>query len=254
MNFKMDFSQTRESSLQSEKKDLCIIGINGTAKRITQFVERYNLFNIIGYAVDKNYIIDNEFHGKPVWAIEELDNYIDRNKCQLYVALFWNHLNGDRRRLYERLKQEGWQFSSIISPLASIRGSVGENCWIMDYVVVQEGAAIGNNVIVSDFCLVGNGTIIDDHCFLAARSTVMGSAYVGKQTFIGVGSTVFDVVHIGNKCLVGACTIQKYDMPDCSTSKVLTDNVIIKKYTDEEIESKWVAKHPNRINKNRGNI
>ena len=27
-----------------------------------------------------------------------------------------------------------------------------------------------------------------------------------------------------------------------------------KKYTEEEIESKWVARHPNRINKNRGNI
>ena len=100
----MDFSRTQESSLQSGKRDLCIIGINGTADRVSQFIERYNLFNIIGYAVDKKYITNNEFHGKPVWAIEELDHYIDRNNSLLYVALFWNHLNGDRRRLYERLK------------------------------------------------------------------------------------------------------------------------------------------------------
>ena len=86
------------------------------------------------------------------------------------------------------------------------------------------------------------------HCY-----TVMGSAYVGKQTFIGIGATVFDVVHIGNKCLVGACTIQKYDMPDCSSSKVLVENIEIKHFSEEEIESKWVANHPNRVNKNRNN-
>lgn len=238
---------------QIGKRDLCIIGINETADRITQFVERYDLFNIVGYAVDREYIKSEKFLGKPVWAIENLENHIDKKRCQLYVALFWNHLNGDRCRLYERLKRGGWQFAKIISPLASVRGSIGENCWIMDYAVIQEESVIGNNVIVSDLCFVGDYTKIDDHCFLGARSTIMGSAYVGKQTFIGINATVFDVVHIGNKCLVGACTIQKYDMPDCSTSKVLTENVVIKKYSEEVIESKWVANHPNRINKNRNN-
>ena len=246
-------SLTRKNSKQFKKRDLCVIGINETADRITQFVERYNLFNIIGYAVDKKYITEDEFHGKPVLAIEDLNDAIDKNTCQLYVALFWNHLNGDRRRLYERLKQENWQFAQIISPLASVRGCIGDNCWVMDYVVIQEGAVVGNNVIIADFCFVGNGAKVDDHCFLGARATIMGSVSVGKQTFIGINATVFDVVHIGNKCLVGASTIQKNDMPDFSVSKILTDNVVIKNYSEEEMESKWVAKHPNRINKNRNN-
>lgn len=237
-----------------ELQKLCIIGANETAKRIAFFCERYNLYEVAGFAVDKSYINTDSYLNKPIWPIEDLEQYIDKNTCKIFVALFWNHLNGDRRRLYERMKKAGWNFANIVSPLASIRGEIGENCWIMDYAVIQEASLIGNNVIIADFALVGNGAKISDHCFLGARSTVMGSAYVGKQTFIGVGSTIFDVVHIGNKCLVGACTIQKYDMPDCSTSKVLTDNVIIKKYTEQEIESKWVAKHPNRINKNRGNI
>lgn len=247
----MDYSPLRNHSMQSAKRDLCVIGINETAERITQFVERYDLFNIVGYAVDRKYITEKEFHGKPIWAIEELDNYIDREKCLLYIALFWNHLNGDRRRLYERLKQDGWQFAQIISPLASVRGIIGENCWLMDYVVIQEGAVCGNNIIIADFAFIGNCAKVDDHCFLGARATIMGSVSVGKQTFIGVNATVFDFVHIGNKCLVGASTIQKYDMPDFSISKILTDNIVIKNYSEEEIESKWVAKHQNRINKNR---
>lgn len=230
---------------------MCIIGTNETAERVTQFIERYNLFNIIGYAVDRDFLTQSQFHDKPVWSIEELDTQVDKKQCQLFVALFWNHLNGDRRRLYERLKKEGWNFAKIISPLAAVRGCVGDNCWIMDYAVMQEDSVIGDNVIVSDFCFVGDYTKIDDHVFLGARSTVMGSAYVGKQTFIGIGATVFDVVHVGNKCLIGACTVQKYDMPDCCTSKVVVDNIEIKHFSEEEIESKWVAQHPNRVNKNR---
>ncbi len=233
------------------KRDLCIIGTSETADRVTQFCERYDLFNIVGYAVDGAFKKQDSFAKKPVWAIEDLDNYIDKSRCLLYVALFWNHLNGDRRRLYERLKLDGWQFANIVSPLASVRGSLGENCWVMDYAVLQEGSAAGNNVIVADFVLVGNNAVIDNHCFLAARSIVMGSAHVGEQSFIGVGATIFDVVHIGRKCLVGACTVQKYDLPDCSTSKLEVENNVIKHFSEEEIESKWVALHPNRINKNR---
>ena len=238
---------------QTGKRDLCIIGTNETAERITQFVERYNLFNIIGYAVDKKYITEDEFKGKPVWAIEELEKYIDKRNDLLFVALFWNHLNGDRRRLYERLRNAGWHFANIISPLASIRGSIGENCWIMDYVVTQENSTIGDNVFLADFAFVGDYTTIENHSFINVHSTIMGSSIIGEQTYVGVGATVFDVVHIGKKCLVGACTIQKYDMPACSTSKVLSNNIVTKNYSEEEIESKWVANHPNRINKNRNN-
>lgn len=230
---------------------LCIIGANETAERVMLFCERYNLYDIIAFAVDREYIRDCEFLGKPIFPIDELDRHIDKEECFVFVALFWNHLNGDRRRLYERMKSGGWHFASIISPLASVRGVVGENCWIMDYVVVQEGSIVMDDVFIVDFCLVGNSAKIESHVFLGARSTIMGSAHIGEQTFVGTGATIFDVVKIGKKCLVGACSIQKYDIPDCSVCKVTMKNSEIKQYSEEEIEMKWVACNPNRINKNR---
>lgn len=236
---------------QNDKVDLCIIGLNETAERITQFVERYDLFNIVGYAVDRSYLTQNQFHGKPVWAIEELVDMIDKNHCLLFVALFWNHLNGDRRRLYERLKHDGWKFANVISPLAAVRGSVGDNCWIMDYAVTQENSIIGDNVIVADYAFVGNTAQIGNHCFLGPRCTVMGSARIGEQSFIGICATIFDVVKVGKKCLIGACSIQKYDIPDFTVCKMALLKSEMKHYTEDEIENKWIAKHPNRINKNR---
>lgn len=233
------------------KEQLCIIGANETAERVLMFCERYHLYDVVGFAVDKSYIKDDKFHNRPVWPIEELDQYIDKNTCKVFVALFWNHLNGDRRRLYERMKLSKWSFANIISPLASVRGSIGENCWIMDYVVIQEGARVGNNVIIADFVLVGNCSKIYDHCFLGARCSVMGSAIIGEQTFIGVCATIFDFVRVGRKCLVGACSIQKYDLPNFSVCKVDGINSTVKQYSEDEIENKWIAKHPNRLNKNR---
>ena len=41
------------------KRDLCIIGTSETADRVTQFCERYDWFNIVGYAVDNNLVDDN---------------------------------------------------------------------------------------------------------------------------------------------------------------------------------------------------
>lgn len=187
---------------------LCIIGANETAERVISFCERYNLYDIAGVAVDKEYIQQHEFNGKPVYSIDT-------------------------------------------SPLASIRGKIGDNCWLMDYSVTQDGSTIGNNVFVADFAFVGNGTKVDNHCFLGPRCTILGSAYIGEQSFVGGGATIFDVVKVGEKCLVGACVILKYDLPKYSVCKVATECNAIKHYSEEEIEAKWIAKHPNRINKDR---
>ena len=66
---------------QTNLADLCIIGTNETAERVTQFVERYHLFNIVGYAVDRTYLTKSQFYDKPVWPIEELDRKGHEKLC-----------------------------------------------------------------------------------------------------------------------------------------------------------------------------
>lgn len=41
--------------------NLVIIGISDTADRIIRYVNRYRLFNVIGCAVDKMYLTENEY-------------------------------------------------------------------------------------------------------------------------------------------------------------------------------------------------
>lgn len=226
-------------------RNLVIIGTSETAERVYEFVVRYNLFNVLGFSVDAQYMDASTFCGKPVWRLDRLDEYIDRDRDLLFVAIFWNRLNADRRELYERLKVKGYNFANIVSPLASVRGNIlGGNCWVMDYVVIQENANIHDNVVIADFALVGHKSTIESHAFLAARSTVFGSCHIGAQTFIGVNASVFDDTVIGEKCLIGACIMVKRNVEACTVVKSSSEQFLVKKqYAENIIETKWLANH-----------
>lgn len=229
--------------METNIKNLIIIGISETAQRIYTFVERYKLYNVIGFAADKQYIKESSYCGKPVYAIEDLPNHMDVKNDYIFVATLWNHLNADRRHLYERMKEyELYNFASIISPLASIRGRIGENCWVCDYVVTQEDSQIGDNVFIMDCAIIGHKTSVHNHTFVTIKATICGACDIGEQTYIGANSLIFDGTKIGEKCLIGAGTCVKRNVPPYTRIKILTEtSQEIKTYSDKEIEEKWCS-------------
>lgn len=222
-------------------KNLLIIGTSTTAIHVYNFVKEYKLYNILGFAVDRDYLKDNLFLGLPVYAIDELEQKIDKESDLLFVAMLWNKLNLDRKNTFEQLKNKGFSFANLISPTAKVRGKlIGENCWIHDYVIVQNDAIIGTNVVMMAFTLIGAHCEISSHCFFGAKSTVGGGCTIGEQTFVGINTTIFDDRVVGRKCIVGACTALKRDLPDYSSCKTDIDSMVIKTYDDNIIENKLI--------------
>lgn len=218
---------------------IIIIGANTTALHVYEFIKYHNLYQVVGFAVDEEYKSDDTFHGFPLYSISELHNVIDASKDYVFVAMLWNHLNADRKQLYNRIKEMGFHCANLISPTAAIRGKiVGDNCWFHDYTVVQNDAVIESDVMAMAYSLVGAHAHVYEHCFLGAKCTVAGGCTVGKQTFVGINSTIFDDTQIGNKCIIGACTAVKRNMPDNSKWVTASDNIVIKQYTEDEIENK----------------
>ena len=196
---------------------LIIIGTGVNAKHLYYFIKDYSLSDVIGFAVNKEFLSETQFLGLPVYDIEELDSIFDKDKVKLFVSLLWNRLNGDRKKLYLSLKEKGFKFANVISPKASIRGEInGDNCWIHDFVTIQNRAQIGNNVSIMAYSLIGANSIIGNHCFCGAKSTVAGGCIIGDQTFIGINCTIFDDTRVGKKCILGACTAVKRNVPDFS--------------------------------------
>ena len=224
---------------------LIIVGISTNARHVYEFVKAYDLYEIVGFAVNEQFLVKDTFKDLPVYPLERLDQYVDKSEVRLFVALLWNHLNRDRRKLYEELKSAGWFFANLISPTARIRGKIdGDNVWVHDFAVIQSDTTIESNVAIMSGTLIGANCHICSHCFFGAKSTVGGGTTIGNQSFVGMNCTVFDGTKIGEKCICGACSVVKRNLPDFSVCKT-TSECVVKQYTKTEIEEKLV------VNKNK---
>ena len=220
-------------------RNLIIVGTNTTARHVCSFVNYHKLFNIIGFAVNKEYKNCESFCDLPVYELESLKDRNDLGDFEVFIALLWNHLNRDREQLYNYCKSQGLKLANLISPIAVVRSPInGDNCWIHDYVVIQNNSVIESDVAIMSGTLIGADTTIGAHCFFGAQSVLGGGSTVGDRSFVGIKATVFDDTKIGKKCIIGACAAVKRNMPDFSKWATVSDNIVIKQYSEEEIEEK----------------
>jgi len=221
---------------------LIIVGLSTTARHVLSFVRMYRLYEVVGFAVNEEYRKESSFLGLPVYSLEHLEEeYGEEKDFCVFVAMLWNHLNRDRRNLYEYCKSRGFRMANLISPTAVVRGTIaGDNVWIHDYVIIQNDAYLESNIAVMAFALIGANTHVASHCFFGARSLLGGGSTVGEQSFIGINATVFDDTRIGSRCIVGACTPVKRHLPDCSRYSTRSDDITIKTYAEEVVEDKLV--------------
>ena len=222
-------------------KKLIIVGLSVNARHIYSFVQYHKLFEVVGFAVTREFKDRDTFYGLPVYSLEDIEKYVDVNEVEFFVALLWNKLNADRKQLYNLIKKKNYRLANVISPTAAIRGELlGDNCWIHDFVVIQNNTTIGSNVAIMTQSIIGADTTIGDHCFFGARSMVGGGSRIGDQCFVGMACTVFDGTTVGKKCILGACTAIKRNVPDFSLCKTTIDYQI-KQYSEDEIENKLLA-------------
>ena len=219
-------------------ENLIIIGLSKTARHVFSFVTYHKLFNVIGFAVNEKYRDSDTFNDLPVYSLESLKKE-ELGDYYVFIAMLWNRLNGDRQRLYNYCKAQGFRMANLISPLAVLRSPLrGDNCWIHDFVVIQNNSEIQADVAIMSGSLIGADTRVETHCFFGAQSVLGGGSTVGERSFIGIKATVFDDTIIGKKCIIGACAAVKRNMPDFSKWATSSDNIVIKQYTESEIEEK----------------
>jgi len=220
--------------------NLIIIGTSTNARHAYEFVKMYNLYNVVGFAVNASYFKESTFCGLPVYSIEELKFKKNLPEFKVFIGLAWNKLNRDRRNLFELCDSMGFSFANLISPHAIISEStsIGRNCWIHDFAVISMGTQVGDNVVVRQYAMISNDCKVGSHCFFGVKSFIAGGCIVGCQSFFGIRATVFDDTIIGSKCIVGGCAVVKRNLPDFSKIISCTENMVVKQYSEDEVESK----------------
>lgn len=198
------------------KEKLIIVGIGLQASEVIDFVTRYDLYEIVGFAVDKAYLIDS-YQGLPVYPLDELENFVDKNAIKLFIAINWyNKSNSVKRQKFENLKYRGFHFANLISPNSKVYPQIGEGNWIHDFAHVEWGCMLGDNNTILTHALTAHCTQLGSHNTLVGRATIAGNTIVGDQNFFGIGSVVYDHLVIGNNCIIGGGAVVKQDLSDFS--------------------------------------
>ncbi len=147
--------------------------------------------------------------GPPVVAFEEVAAKYPPGEFKMFVAVGYQNLNKFRAQKYEEAKARGYELISYVSSRAANVGGVeiGDNCFILEFAVIQPCAQVGSNVFLWSGNHVGHHARVGDHCYIAGNVVISGSTVVEPYCFLGVSATIGHEVTVGEGSFIGAGTL-----------------------------------------------
>lgn len=196
-------------------KKLVIIGAGETGQIACEYFTVDSEYDVVGFAVDRQFITSEFISGLPVIPLDELEIKFPPTEYWAFVAVSSTKLNRVRSSLYVELKNKKYRLASYISSRAFVwrNAQIGENCFIFEDNTIQPFVKIGNNVVLWSGNHIGHNSKIQDHCFLSSHVVISGFCDVGEYSFLGVNSTVINNINIGKDCFIGAGALIQKDIP-----------------------------------------
>lgn len=166
---------------------------------------------------------DPETHGQDILGVsvlggEETVEALATEDISLANGIGSTGDAGRRKDVFERFRDKGYEFVSVVHPSAVISAGVeiGDGAQVMAGAIIQPGCRIGENAIVNTGAQIDHDCIIGSHAHIAPGAVLGGTVTVGAETHIGAGTTVIQNISIGNGCLVAAGAVVTKDVADGS--------------------------------------
>jgi sugar O-acyltransferase (sialic acid O-acetyltransferase NeuD family) len=200
------------------KKPTVLFGNGKYASAIYHYLIHDSDLKVVAFTVDEQYIGMPGKHELPVVAFETVEQCYPPDKFSMLVALGFKQQNQLRYQRFLQAKQKGFQFASYVASTASVwNADIGENCIILDQVVMQPFVTIGANTIISSNAFIGHHTNVGNHCFISAHATIAGRVTIDEFTLIGMNSSVREGIEIGKSCTIGSSAAVICDIDDGQT-------------------------------------
>ena len=151
--------------------------------------------------------VGDTIHGLPVVGID------DRPEGGTAVI----GIGADRREVWSRLAEAGWEESSIVHPAAHLARTArpSHGVTVGPMAVIGAESEIGAQALVSRGVLIGHHVSVGAYANLNPGCNVGGNSNIGEGCFIGMGATVVNGVTIGPGATVAAGAVVLRDVePD----------------------------------------
>jgi acetyltransferase EpsM len=194
---------------------LLIIGSGSQARYVIDIVRQAQCAEIVGIAdIEKSENVGKRVNGVPiVCTLAEVSQQFHPDDCRVIVA-YGN--NRHKRDIVSALTKLGFQFASVISPLAYISPSarVGPGCIINPLATIMPNAQLGSHVIVHSQSVVEHDNLIGDYANIAPGVSMGGRVTVGEGSYIYTGANIIPKINVGKWATVAAGATVIRDVPD----------------------------------------
>ena len=193
-----------------------IFGTGTLGKLMHFYLSADSPHEVAAFTLDSKYITESSYLGLPLVPFEEIETHYPPDQYKMLVAIGYKQLNSLRTRKFLEGRQKGYQFISYLSSRATHWNdtAIGENCILLENLVIQPFVTIGNNVVIWGGTHLGHDVVIKDNCWLSSQIVVSGGVEIGASSFIGVNATIRDHVKVGDECIIGAGAIILRDAKD----------------------------------------
>ena len=186
-----------------------IFGTGKIADEAFYYLTNDSEHEVVAFTVDKDYLTTKELYKLPVVPFEEVQDEYPSHDFKMFIAVGYQNMNQFRAQKYTEAKEKGYRLISYISSRASnfANVEVGDNCFILEFAVIQPCSKIGNNVFIWSGNHIGHHASIGDHCYVSGQVVVSGSTKIEPNCFIGVNATIGHEITIGRGSFIGAGTL-----------------------------------------------
>ncbi len=192
--------------MRKVNRQIIIIGNTSNAKLAHYYFNNDSEYDVVAFAVESEYVTSENFLDLPLVSLESICDVFPPDKYSAFVAVGYTEMNQLRERLYNKVKELGYQLPNYISSKSSFltEENIGDNNLILEDNTIQPFVRIGSNNVFWSGNHIGHDAVIEDHCFITSHVVISGFTCIGSNSFLGVNSTLRDDIKIAPFSLIGA--------------------------------------------------
>ncbi|WP_151949793.1 NeuD/PglB/VioB family sugar acetyltransferase [Aliarcobacter butzleri] len=172
------------------KEKIVLIGGGGHCHSVIDVIEQENKYEIIGIVDTKENIGKKVLDYKIIACDDDLETIFLSCKNAL-ITVGQIESNKIRVKIYNKLKEIGFNLPVIISPLAYVsnHSNIEEGTIIMHHALVNANTKIGKNCIINTKALIEHDCVVEDNCHISTASVINGGVRVKENSFFGSNAT-----------------------------------------------------------------